>query len=448
MSENIGQADKQETCVFHPQRRKKWIKAGIITALILITAGIIAYAAFYHADTLEIEDGKLKGVPSVWLIGKLTDDNRYVKLADVGFIAEYKTKIRDLEDPDNDPLTNYFAYQARKPEANPGWMWVSSSQGTPEEAARKAGFDTMESAVISEKEGYLVRREENGELILGFFMESPYSEISIETIVTVPWDTDEGKAKELLSGMVEQVHPGKKISKLASDFKQNFIDDNRWKFLTNGLDLTIQITLGAVLLGIVIGVLVAVTRSTWDQNGDSMRPGIGKAAMGVANGICKVYLTVIRGTPVVIQLMIIYYVIFSGSRNGLMIGILAFGINSGAYVAEIIRGGIMSVDRGQLEAGRSLGFGYVQTMQYIVVPQALKSVLPALANEFIVLLKETSVAGYVAVMDLTKGGETIRSLTNAPFLPLLAVAAIYLIIVMFFTWLVGKLERRLRASDH
>ena len=166
------------------------------------------------------------------------------------------------------------------------------------------------------------------------------------------------------------------------------------------------------------------------------------------NSLCKFYLTVIRGTPVVIQLMIMYYIIFASSRNGVLIAMLAFGINSGAYVAEIIRGGIMSMDRGQLEAGRSLGFNYVKTMRFIIVPQAMKSVLPALANEFIVLLKETSVAGYVAVKDLTKGGDIIRGVTYSAFMPLIAVAVIYLVLVMFFTWLVGKLERRLRSSDH
>jgi len=179
-----------------------------------------------------------------------------------------------------------------------------------------------------------------------------------------------------------------------------------------------------------------------------MRKGPGKTVLGALNGVCKFYLTVIRGTPVVIQLMIMYYIIFASSRNGVLIAMLAFGINSGAYVAEIIRGGIMSVDRGQLEAGRSLGFNYVQTMRHIIIPQAMKSVLPALANEFIVLLKETSVSGYVAVKDLTKGGDIIRGVTYSAFMPLIAVALIYLVMVMFFTWLVGKLERRMRASDH
>ena len=172
------------------------------------------------------------------------------------------------------------------------------------------------------------------------------------------------------------------------------------------------------------------------------------SSVRLANSLCQVYLTVIRGTPVVIQLMIAYYIVFVSTRNGVLVAIFSFGINSGAYVAEIIRGGLMSVDRGQLEAGRSLGFNYVQTMAFIIVPQAFRTVLPALANEFIVLLKETSVSGYVAVRDLTKGGDIIRGVTYSAFMPLIAVALIYLVMVMFFTWLVGKLERRLRNSDH
>lgn len=236
--------------------------------------------------------------------------------------------------------------------------------------------------------------------------------------------------------------------KLRADFILNFIDDNRWRYLTTGLVNTLKITLVACLLGIAIGVVIAIIRSTWDKNRETMRPGLGKSLLGVGNGICQVYLTIIRGTPVVVQLMIIYYIIFANSRNGVGIAMLAFGINSGAYVAEIIRGGIMATDNGQFEAGRSLGFNYVQTMRYIVIPQVLKDVLPTLANEFIVLLKETSVAGYVAVRDLTKGGDIIRGVTYSPFLPLIAVALIYLVLVLFFTWLVGKLERRLRNSDH
>ena len=238
------------------------------------------------------------------------------------------------------------------------------------------------------------------------------------------------------------------FAKLQSDFVLNFVDDNRWKYLTSGLANTLKITFFAVLIGIALGVVIAIVRSTWDKHQETMRPGLPKFLLRLGNAICQIYLTVIRGTPVLVQLMIIYYIIFASSNNGVLIATLAFGINSGAYVAEIIRGGIMSTDNGQFEAGRSLGFNYVQTMWYIIIPQALKSVLPALANEFIVLLKETSVAGYVAIRDLTKGGDIIRGVTYSPFLPLIAVALIYLVMVMFFTWLVGRLERRLRSSDH
>ena len=201
-------------------------------------------------------------------------------------------------------------------------------------------------------------------------------------------------------------------------------------------------------MGIAIGVVVSIVRSTWDKAGADMRPGFSRGLLRVLNRIAVIYLTVIRGTPVVIQLMIAYYVIFAFSSNGVLVATLAFGLNSGAYVAEIFRGGIMSIDKGQFEAGRSLGFNYVQTMAYIVVPQVIKNVLPALANEFISLLKETSVAGYVTVADLTYAGNRIRGVTFSPFMPLIAVALIYLVLVMFFTKLVSLLERRLRNSDH
>lgn len=221
-------------------------------------------------------------------------------------------------------------------------------------------------------------------------------------------------------------------------FRQNFIDEDRWKYLANGLGTTLLITFFSVLIGIVLGFLVAIIRST--------RLRTGKLA--VADFICNIYLTVIRGTPVVVQLLIIYFVIF-GSVNisKIFVAILAFGINSGAYVAEIVRGGIMSIDNGQFEAGRSLGLNYAQTMRYIIIPQALKTVLPALANEAIVLLKETSVAGYIAIADLTKGGDIIRSQTFSPFLPLISVAVIYLVLVMFLSYLVSRLERRLSVND-
>lgn len=234
---------------------------------------------------------------------------------------------------------------------------------------------------------------------------------------------------------------------LKSDFITTFIEEDRWRYLWDGLGVTLQMALFAALIGIAIGVVLAIIRATHDKNIETMRPGLGRFFLKFANAIAKIYLTVIRGTPVIIQLMIIYYVIFASSDNGVLVGTLAFGINSGAYVAEIVRGGIMSIDNGQFEAGRSLGFNYVQTMRYVIIPQTFKNVLPSLANEFIVLLKETSVSGYVAVKDLTKGGDIIRGITYQSFMPLIAVAIIYLIMVMFFTKLVGILERRLRKSE-
>ena len=198
---------------------------------------------------------------------------------------------------------------------------------------------------------------------------------------------------------------------LKSDFILNFVQQNRWKFITSGLKNTLVITLLAVILGVILGALIAIVRSSYDKTYAEMQRGVKKTLLSIANAICKVYLTVIRGTPVVVQLMIMYYIIFASSRNSLMVAVLAFGINSGAYVAEIVRSGIMSIDEGQFEAGRSLGFDYKSTMWYIIIPQAFKNVLPALANEFIVLLKETSVAGYVTICDLTMGGNIIRAAT-------------------------------------
>ena len=234
---------------------------------------------------------------------------------------------------------------------------------------------------------------------------------------------------------------------LKEKFIFNFIDDGRWHYIVDGLKVTLEVTFFAVLLGIALGVIIAIVRSTYDKNKSSMR-GFSKFIVVLLNFICKIYLTVIRGTPVVVQLMIMYFIVLVSSNNKVLVAVLAFGFNSAAYVAEIFRSGIMSIDEGQFEAGRSLGFNYVQTMRYIIIPQALKNVLPALANEFIVLLKETSVACYVAVNDLTKGGEIIRSQTYIQAMPLLIVAALYLIMVVFFSHLVSKLERRLRSSDH
>ena len=229
------------------------------------------------------------------------------------------------------------------------------------------------------------------------------------------------------------------MQELKSSFISNFIDDNRWRYITDGVKITLLVTVFAVLIGVVLGFLIAIVRTTHDKTGK----------LKILNAICKVYLTVIRGTPVVVQLMIIYFIIFgSVDISKVVVAIVAFGINSGAYVAEIFRSGIMSIDNGQFEAGRSLGFNYAQTMMYIVMPQAFKNVLPTLCNEFISLLKETSVSGYIALQDLTKGGDIIRSRTYDAFMPLIAVALIYLAMVMIFTKLVSLLERRLRNSDH
>ena len=229
------------------------------------------------------------------------------------------------------------------------------------------------------------------------------------------------------------------MDNFTASFYQNFIEDDRWKYITDGLFNTLRITFFAVLIGIFLGFLIAVVRSTYDKT----------HRLGVLNALCKVYLTVIRGTPVLVQLLIIYFVVFGSVKiDKTLVAVIAFGINSGAYVAEIFRSGIMSIDNGQFEAGRSLGFNYQQTMFYIVMPQAFKNVLPALGNEFIGLLKETSVAGYIAIQDLTKGADIIRSRTYSAFMPLIAAALIYLVLVMVFTFFVQKLERRLRNSDH
>ena len=231
-----------------------------------------------------------------------------------------------------------------------------------------------------------------------------------------------------------------------STFYRCFIEDNRWQYLTKGLGNTLLITFFSLIIGVVLGVVVAIIRSSYDKTVQEMRPGFGKVILSIANFICKIYLTVIRGTPVVVQLLLGVFVIFM-FMGDITVACIVFGVNSGAYVAEIVRSGIMSIDNGQFEAGRSLGFNYVQTMQHIILPQAFKNVLPSLANEFIVLIKETSVAGYAGVIDLTKGGEIIRGRTFEAFMPLIAVAIIYLALVLFFTFLIGKLERRLRSSE-
>lgn len=235
---------------------------------------------------------------------------------------------------------------------------------------------------------------------------------------------------------------------IKAEFVLNFITKNRWKMLLTGLENTLMMTAGALCIGILIGIVVAVVRSVWATNGKTQRKGVGRTLLCLADKLCGLYTTVVRGTPMVVQLLIMYYIVFVSIDNGLLVATLAFGLNSGAYVSEIFRAGILSIDKGQMEAGRSIGFGYVQTMWYIIAPQVIKNVLPTLANEFITLIKETSVAGYAGVMDLTQAGNRIRGATFSDFMPLIAVAVIYLILVTILTWLVGKFERRLRQGDN
>ena len=222
-----------------------------------------------------------------------------------------------------------------------------------------------------------------------------------------------------------------------------FIEGGRWKLYLSGLGTTLVATAFALILGIVLGVVVATVRTAHDQQ----RPGRHNPVLGLFNAVCKVYTTVIRGTPMMVQLLIMGFVIFASSREYTRVGVLTLGINSGAYVSEIIRGGLMSVDIGQSEAGRSLGLGYFDTMRFIVVPQAFKSVLPSLGNEFIVLFKDTALINVIGGKELVYAAKAVGSKTYDVMFPYLGIALVYLVMVMAFSWLQGKLERRLRQSD-
>ena len=217
-----------------------------------------------------------------------------------------------------------------------------------------------------------------------------------------------------------------------------FIYESNWRYLTEGLKTTLMITFFAVIIGMLLGFVIAIIRAMHDKTGK----------FKILNVIAKIYLTVIRGTPVMVQLLIIYYVIFASVNiDKLLVGVLAFGLNSAAYVAEIVRSGIMSIDNGQFEAGKSLGLSYSKIMIYVILPQAFKNVLPALGNELITLVKETSVVTVIGLRDLTTGAMIVQSKTYQALVPYVAIAAIYLVIVMFLTWVMGKMERRLRQSD-
>lgn len=230
---------------------------------------------------------------------------------------------------------------------------------------------------------------------------------------------------------------------LAERFYQGFIEGGRWKLYVQGLLSTLELTCIALIIGVVLGVVVAVVRTAHDQQ----RPGHHNIFLGIGNVICKIYTTVIRGTPMLVQLLIWGFVIFATSRNHTMVGALGLGVNSGAYVAEIVRGGLMSVDVGQSEAGRSLGLDYLDTMRFIVIPQAFKNTLPALGNEFITLLKDTSLVSAIGGAEMVYYAKAIGSKTYDVMPPYIGIAVMYLVIVMILTWLQGKMERRLRESD-
>jgi His/Glu/Gln/Arg/opine family amino acid ABC transporter permease subunit len=224
---------------------------------------------------------------------------------------------------------------------------------------------------------------------------------------------------------------------LTKSIEKTFITDDRYILFLDGFKNTITIAVFATIIGVAIGIIVAIIKVYCKNTGK----------LKALNFLATVYTTIIRGTPVVVQLMILYYLVFISVRSGVLIAIIGFGINSGAYVAEIIRAGIQSIDKGQSEAGRSLGLSEATTMRYVILPQAIKNVLPALFNEFITLLKETSIAGYITVMDLTKAADLVRARTLDALFPLLLIAAVYLVLVIGLTFLQHKLEKRLGQSD-
>ena len=232
---------------------------------------------------------------------------------------------------------------------------------------------------------------------------------------------------------------GDMFDNLGQQIYNTLVANDRWTMFLDGLLVTLMIAGIAVLMGVVIGSFVAIAKVNAARN----------KRLKWLNVICDIYLTVIRGTPVLVQLLIMYYIVFAAAPIEMApyVAALAFGINSGAYVAEIVRSGIMAVPRGQMEAGRSLGLTNGMTMRTIIFPQAIKNILPALGNEFIVLFKETSIVGYVAVQDLTRAAELVRSRTMDAFVPLIFIALVYLGIVMLITWALRKLEKKLAQSD-
>ena len=313
---------------------------------------------------------------------------------------------------------------------------VLDSAPAEEHVARNKGIRILPMALVSEEYAMAVSKSRPELLAM---INRTMAEMKADGTMDAIWarylDKD---GKPLAVPAVEAEEDKGMWARLADSLEVNFVKDDRWHYLVDGFLVTIEISACAVLMGLCIGFLVAVVRSAHDQTG----------RYKVLNFLCHIYLTVVRGTPVVVQLLIIYFVIFgSVDVSKVLVAIVAFGVNSGAYVAEIIRSGIMAVDSGQMEAGRSLGLSYGTTMRSVILPQAFKNVLPALGNEFIVLLKETSVCGYIALQDLTKGGDIIRSQTYDAFLPLIAVALTYLVVVVCLSQLLKKLENSLKKNE-
>ena len=232
------------------------------------------------------------------------------------------------------------------------------------------------------------------------------------------------------------------FNELGPRFYRAFFEADRWKLYLQGLAVTFEITIAAIVMGLVLGLFVAMVRTAHDQQ----RPGRRNPLLGLANLVCKVYATVIRGTPMMVQILIWNFVVFS-TRNKILVGMVAMGINAGAYISEIIRGGLMSVDPGQSEAGRSLGLSYLDTMRFIVIPQAFKNILPSMGNELVTLFKDTSLVNAIGAAEMTYYASRIGGKTFDYMPPLLIIAAIYLVFVMGLTWLQGRLERRLRQSE-
>ena len=240
---------------------------------------------------------------------------------------------------------------------------------------------------------------------------------------------------------------------MANTFYRCFIEDNRWKYITRGLGVTLEVSFYAILVGLALGTILAILRLPQMQHmntrGKGFLPELGGCIVRLLSKFAGLYINIMRGTPLLLQVLIINFGIFGSVRiDKVIVGVIACGLNSAAYVAEIVRGGIMSVEKGQTEAGRSLGLSGIKTMFYIILPQAAKSALPAMCNEFISLIKETSILSYIALTELTKAGDYIRSRTFSAFTPYIVSGLLYLLVVLTLTWLIGKLERRLRNSDH